>query len=204
MRHVIRIALAAAALALTGCQLETMPNLDPDEQAAIDELQEQAGQVQAQKEDAVATLGRAIDAGDMETVVEVRDQIRVLDLQLTGIEKEFRELEEAAIAKRVGSWANLVGSLPFGNLLLPFAPLVTMLAPSLLSKRGWKHYIRGAKQLNPWSHDEGGGIQRGIAAGAFVKDVLRALGSLHSSPDTEAVFEGRLGTASINATVPHS
>jgi hypothetical protein len=143
------------------------PPLTPEQQATVAEL-DAARMDQLERAEKARAEGRVADAQNHEAAA------KALDAQAA-------EVEAKAATE---SWGAVLGSLgdklpwPFKGapeLVLPFVPL--------FFKRPRKHFANAAKALNPFNMS--------VPPGQAIDSILKAYGLKHSTPDSEAVAEGK-------------
>lgn len=100
----------------------------------------------------------------------------VLEAEVKQIDAGFAEIRSRALNDAVGPVVAAVAATtgPVGATLLPLIPALL----PLLGRRGRMHYASAVKNITPWVPDENG--ETGVALADAARDVLRALGVLHT------------------------
>lgn len=121
---------------------------------------------------------------DHQAAVESGDEARIHEA-----EAALARFEAQLLKQRYGLVMEATRSVPVvGPWLAMLGPLAAPLVP-LLGKRGRRHYANAIKELNPFAEGKTGGSGH-VSPVEAGRDVLRALGVMHSSKASEAAADG--------------
>jgi hypothetical protein len=177
----LRVVLAVLLCALLASACNVRDMLDAAEQPAYDELLTLEAQAAAEVEKLEEQVEQEPTNGAaLEALTDARANLAALSAEINAV-------EDRAIKERYGPiWAGVAGLPVIGPYMQALGPLAGSFLIPLLSRRGRRHYKSAVRNVTPWVPVGG---EKGVALADAALDVLRALGILHSTPESAKAAE---------------